>query len=197
MKPKTMQSNAESDTSKLIDNAGDAYERGDLSLAGKLYLEAAKSGDAEAATFVGWMYETGSGMDKNLDEAATWYRFASDSSNLEASFYLGQLLEKLGRCDEAALYYEKAARAGHLQSAYRLGAFYTRFQSDGQRWLTFAAENGHAFAIALLGRRMFRGVWPGGRFKGLYLMVKSVFLALRIAFKTKETNIVDDPKLAR
>ena len=184
------------DASHLIESAETAYAAGNFTLAHDLYLEAAQSGDSEAQTILGWMYDCGVGATLNQEEAIKWYTLAADQNSAEAFFYLGAIFQKLGHWQDAAGNYEKAANNGHLQSAYRLGAFYRQLNVDGKKWLVFAAEQDHVYALGLLGRRMLLGVWPGGRFKGLFFIVKAVFVLIKIGLKTKEI-LRDDPQVKR
>ena len=49
----------------------------------------AESGDANAQTFLGWMYTNGSGVPVDDIEASKWYRLAAEQGHTGAQYYLG------------------------------------------------------------------------------------------------------------
>ncbi|AZZ93141.1 hypothetical protein EUZ85_21430 [Hahella sp. KA22] len=71
-----------------------AFDRADYSTALKVWLEQAKSGDAEAQTYVGEIYEKGLGLAPDYEVAAVWYRRAADQNFTRAQINLGNLYEK-------------------------------------------------------------------------------------------------------
>lgn len=93
------------------------YDRADLATALSVWLPLANSGDREAQTYVGEIYERGLGGEAPRHaEAAAWYRKAADQGHPRAMINLGFLYEKgLGvpRDSAAALsLYRKAAGLG-------------------------------------------------------------------------------------
>jgi len=125
-------------------------------------LKAADQGNAEAQVTLGKMYETGNGVSKDDEQAATWYRKAAeqghaDAQNLIAYFYnngigLAQNFEK------AAAWFIKAAQQGHAKAQFNLGlAFFhgegvDQSNEQAARWYLKAAEQGLAIAETALGR---------------------------------------------
>ncbi len=73
-----------------------AYDRASYATALAVWLEPAKSGDAQAQTYVGEIFEKGLGLAPDYEAAATWYRRAADQGHAPAQINLGQLYE-LGR----------------------------------------------------------------------------------------------------
>jgi uncharacterized caspase-like protein len=71
-----------------------AYDRADLQSALRIWMEAAQSGDAEAQTNVGQIYERGLGVEPNYAAAAEWYQKAADKGYARALFNLGTLYEQ-------------------------------------------------------------------------------------------------------
>ncbi|HRP95467.1 MAG TPA: caspase family protein [Rhodocyclaceae bacterium] len=93
------------------------YDRADLATALSVWLPLANSGDREAQTYVGEIYERGIGGEPPRHaEAAAWYRKAAEQGHPRAMINLGFLYEKgLGvpRDSAAALsLYRKAAGLG-------------------------------------------------------------------------------------
>lgn len=61
------------DTQKGID----AYRAGDYQNAYLILNKNAKTGDAEAQAYLGWLYRNGYGVPKNLNESLKWYLSAA------------------------------------------------------------------------------------------------------------------------
>lgn len=70
-----------------------AFDRADYKTALKVWMEAAKAGDAEAQTNVGEIFEKGLGTTPNYEAAAMWYELAAKQGNTRAQFNLGTLYE--------------------------------------------------------------------------------------------------------
>jgi uncharacterized caspase-like protein/uncharacterized coiled-coil protein SlyX len=71
-----------------------AFDRADLQSALRVWLQAAQSGDAEAQTYVGDIYERGLGVAPDHAMAAQWYQKAADQGFSRALFNLGTLYEQ-------------------------------------------------------------------------------------------------------
>jgi hypothetical protein len=71
-----------------------AYDRADLQSALRIWMQTAESGDAEAQTNVGEIYERGLGVPPNYEAAAIWYQKAADQGYSRALFNLGTLYEQ-------------------------------------------------------------------------------------------------------
>lgn len=73
------------------DAGNEAYERGDYATAFKLWLAQANDGDSSAQYNVGVMYQLGQGVQKDMSEAAHWYRLAAERGVREARVDLGTM----------------------------------------------------------------------------------------------------------
>jgi len=71
-----------------------AYDRSDYKSALRVWMEAANTGDAEAMTNVGEIYERGLGGTPNYEAAVIWYQKAADKGFSRALFDLGTLYEQ-------------------------------------------------------------------------------------------------------
>lgn len=71
-----------------------AYDRADLKSALRIWMDTAQSGDPEAMTNVGEIYERGMGVEPDFTEAAAWYQKAADKNYSRAIFNLGTLYEQ-------------------------------------------------------------------------------------------------------
>jgi len=71
-----------------------AYDRADYATALKIWMEQARTGDAEAQTYVAEIYEKGLGTAPDYELAAIWYRRAAEQGFSRAQLALGYLYEK-------------------------------------------------------------------------------------------------------
>lgn len=85
---------------------------------------------AKAQYNLGWLYEVGIDVGKDLVEAMKWYRNAAENGNAEAQYKLGHYyrsgvgIEK--NYVEAVAWYRKAAEQGHSHAQERLARCYVR-----------------------------------------------------------------------
>lgn len=71
-----------------------AYDRADYRSALNVWLETAQSGDAQAQTMIGEIYERGLGAEPNYELAREWYLRAAEQGYARAQFNLGTLYEQ-------------------------------------------------------------------------------------------------------
>jgi tetratricopeptide (TPR) repeat protein len=71
-----------------------AYDRADLQSALRIWMQTAESGDVEAQTNVGEIYERGMGVAPDYEAAAKWYQKAADKNYSRALFNLGTMYEQ-------------------------------------------------------------------------------------------------------
>lgn len=70
------------------------YSRANYQSALRVWMDQARSGDAEAQVIVGEIYERGLGIAPNYKEAANWYRKAAEQGDSQAQRHLGYLYEQ-------------------------------------------------------------------------------------------------------
>ena len=68
-----------------------AYIRHDYATALQLWQPLADKGDGGAQTYLGLMYDNGSGVPRNYAEAAKWYRLAAEQNYAVAQGNLGEM----------------------------------------------------------------------------------------------------------
>lgn len=100
------------------------YNKKDYNSAVQYYYESAKRGYASAQCNLGYYYENGLGVAKDLYEAVKWYRKAAEQGSKVAQYNLG-LCYEFGRgvtknITEAVKWYRKAAEQGHENAKKRL-----------------------------------------------------------------------------
>ena len=76
--------NESNDFDDDFEHAVDAYEREDYKTAYKLFLPLAEQEDSDAQCYLGWIYENGHGVPKDIKEALKWFRLAAEQGNLLA-----------------------------------------------------------------------------------------------------------------
>jgi localization factor PodJL len=115
-------------------------------------VEAALSGDPDAAFEVATRFTEGRGTEQDLAAAANWYIAAADAGLAVAQYRIGSLYEKgqgLPRdMGQAKAWYERAAEAGNAKAMHNLavlsadGAGGAPDYEAAARWFAAAAENG-------------------------------------------------------
>ena len=103
-----------------LDDAFAAYQRGDYATAVRIFMSAAKQGNAKAQNNLGYMYDKGRGVPQDYAEAARWFRLAADQGNANAQNNLGAMYDRgwgVPQDDtEAVRWYSQAAEQGHADA---------------------------------------------------------------------------------
>ena len=117
-----------------------------------LYSIAANRGVPDAQFRVGYFYEHGDYLPKNLVEMERWYRRAAKNGSVDAQYHLGLLYEAgtgvPQNYTEAADWYRRAAIHGNLDAQFNLGVLYERGlgvpkdEVEASRWYAKLAEVG-------------------------------------------------------
>ncbi|PCI05870.1 MAG: hypothetical protein COB78_04645 [Hyphomicrobiales bacterium] len=86
--------------------------------------QAAASGNLSALFEIGRIYTDGNGVDRDLTEAAKWYRLAAERGHGPAQYRLGNFFEKghgmVRDIDEAMVWYRLAAKQGNALAMHNL-----------------------------------------------------------------------------
>jgi TPR repeat protein len=141
----------------------DAYDAGDYDRARLIWAPLAEGGDPVAQYSLGKLYERGGGVvEKDLRQAAEWYRKAATQGVAAAQNNLG-LMYAQGRGvprdpARAAELWQAAARQTHPIAQFNLGLAFFRGEgvaedkTEAERWFRRAAEGGLAEAQYALGQ---------------------------------------------
>jgi len=98
-----------------------AYDRANIATALKVWLPAAQGGDKVAQTYVGEIYEKGTGTAPDYAAAASWYRKAADQGYSRALINLGFLYEQgLGVQKDPSMALQLYRKAGGLEGSINL-----------------------------------------------------------------------------
>lgn len=89
----------------------------------------AELGDKFAQGYLGFLYESGNGVERNYTQAVKWYQKAAEQGHDVAQYNLG-LMYHLGKGVQqndatAVKWFRKAAEQGHQSAQHNLGVMYT------------------------------------------------------------------------
>ena len=152
---------------QTLDDAVEAFKRGDPAAAIETLRVLVEQGSAEAQFSLGVMYAEGRGVPQDDGKAVQWFRPAADQGHAEAQVWLGHMYEE-GRGvpqddGEAVRWFRLAAEQGNAEARVWLGHMYEEGrgvpQDDGEavRWFRLAAEQGNAEARVWLGHMYEEG----------------------------------------
>jgi tetratricopeptide (TPR) repeat protein len=162
----SLQANSLADTETLdanqhvimFERGVDAYMAGRYDDCDEYWWPLARAGDAMAAYNLGLLYYTGKGVNKDLDTAENFYRYAADRGVTAAQSILGLLYIKgddfKRNLPEAVKYLTAASQAGDAIAAWNLGLLYENgfgVNKNSQKALSLfhkAARGGHELALS-------------------------------------------------
>jgi TPR repeat protein len=112
----------------IFDEGQRLFRAGDMTGAARAFARCAQLGDARCQLQLGWHYEKGKGVPRNLGEAVKWYRAAAEQNDPRASGNLGNMYQ-FGRgvakdCKAAVEWYARGALQKDHWSLYSLGRMY-------------------------------------------------------------------------
>jgi TPR repeat protein/class 3 adenylate cyclase len=128
-----------------------------------LLRQAADSGDSQAMTIVGWMYQRGWAVSQDYVEAMKWFRkgAVANPANPASAAEIGQLyLTGAGVQQdyaEAMRWFRRAADAGSAFGMWKVGILYQngwgahKDYNEASNWFTKAADAGEVRAMGSIG----------------------------------------------
>ncbi len=144
-----------------------AFELGDYQTAYAEFLRLAQTGDSNAETALGVLYDNGHGVPKDQRVAVMWYRKAAEKGNPQAQLNLGIHYEQGQGVEQdyavASGWYRKAAEQGYAPAQVALGTMYYRGRGVAQdkkeanAWFKRAADQGNASAQQNLANAFYFG----------------------------------------
>ena len=108
--------------------------------------------DVDALLALAWLHETGTAGEQNLEVAKTLYQRAGEAGSSDAWYRLGRIFKKSNDLHAALVAFKRGANQNYLPCISALGLLMIRTaqdqdqMSEGMRWLTEAADQGHFFA---------------------------------------------------
>ena len=136
-----------------------AFEAGDFKEALAKIQPAAEKGNAQAAYWMGQMYENGLGVKMDAGTALTWYQKAAEGGWADAKFKLGEIYftgtEDLQDFAKARKWLEQSAHDGNSRAQLDLGRLYAngwggdKDEIQAYIWYEFAAKQDNYEAVHL------------------------------------------------
>lgn len=161
----------QSDSSQVLQEADQAFERGDFDRVHQLLAPLAEAGHPRAQNGMGVLFDRGMGVPKDIGTAATWYQRSAEQGYAKAQFNLGVMY---GRgegvpldLELSAKWYRLAAEQDHAYAQHNLAQMYLsgvgveRDLSAAFKWESSAARLGDFNAQYTLGLMYFYGQGTG------------------------------------
>jgi TPR repeat protein len=155
-KVKKLIASQEVEITPSLKEANKDYDAEEYSIAFPKFLKLANQGDAEAQSFLAWMYFMGKGVDKNDTEAFNWfYKLSTKDSEWSAwaQNKLGYMYDLGVGVEEnnykAVKWYRKSANKGNDSAQYNLALMYQSGEgvdksiSTAIKWHKKSAEQGN------------------------------------------------------
>ena len=133
------------------------YQKSDLSQTFYWFNMASKAGNAEAIYMIGYMYEHGKSVEKNMINALYHYQLSASRGYVDAAIVLGEHFNNgtyVNRNIETSLqWYMKAAEKDDTEGQFYSGVLlYEKGQKDeALEWFKKAGEQGHGPACFNVG----------------------------------------------
>lgn len=183
-------------SSKERDAVWELIKSGKYDQAFRECLTCAKRGSADAGVLLGWMYQTGTGTEKNLDEAKKWYESAKSDNPGQAEFYLGTIYRAQHDNVRGLEAFNNAARAGYAPAMYHLGRLYLfgdgvpRDEAVAFRYFEEAAKRGHLFARRNIAQHMMSGRAGILRIPyGILSMIAVLYRGVRVGWSDPHSDL--------
>jgi TPR repeat protein len=158
-----------------LEDAEEAYRKGDYATAIPIYRSLAEKGNVSAQMRLGFFYESGTGLKRDWLESAKWFSKAADGGNESAVFVLSFLGRhwryRAGATAPPIIYelVEKVAKSGFAVAQFSLGVMYcpigdpsfdatTGNRAQALVWYRRAAEQGDVDAQIALGLAYANGI---------------------------------------
>ncbi len=108
----------------LTDEVKAAYDSGDEQTAAKIWQKACKTGEARGCVRIGFLYQSGKGVEQDDAKAAKFYQKACDAGELSGCDSLASLYQNSGEHAKAAAIFERSCEKGFGLSCYNLAQIY-------------------------------------------------------------------------
>lgn len=120
----------------------------------------ATQGDNKALLVLGRFYETGTGVEKNVEKAEQIYQLLADKNDADGFNQLAMLKEDQGKKQEAILLYQRAIELGSSSANYNLGILYkynNNYKKAKEMFEKAITDNNSGKAMMSLGDLYFDG----------------------------------------
>lgn len=106
------------------------YEKGNLDVAFKIFLDLAKSGDIDSMSRVAIMFADGEGTPRDYKKSIYWDKKAAKLGSATSMLNLGITWRTLGELSKSRDCFIKALAAGNGEAALQLGKMYMFSQKE-------------------------------------------------------------------
>ena len=151
----------EKSPSKFSAEGDKLYDNKEYEKAIELYKKAAALGHIGVLNRLGWMYDSGKGVEQSDTEAVKWYRKGAEAGNAYAMNNLGLMYQNgkgVEQSDtEAVRWYRNGAKAGNANAMANVGYMYdlgkgvAQIAEEAKKWYKKAADAGNDWAMNRLG----------------------------------------------
>jgi len=159
----------------------------------EIYIELANHGSTSSQRFIGWMYLSGEGVEKNIEQAEFWFKKSADGDDVEAQFGLGKIYLLKNDIEQAKYWFEKSVENKFMPSYFRLAKIYLSESENnfnkGFDLLKVAAKSGHIASgknYALLLIKGKKGLF--NRVIGMFLFIKIVIMIFILATREPDSE---------
>jgi TPR repeat protein len=115
---------------KMYENGRMAFLFGKFDVAFKAWEPLANQGYSKAQASLGWMYHTGNGVTRDIQQAMGWYTLAAEQNHAIAQNNLAVFYENgqgvIPDNKAAFSWYKKSAESGYPYAQYNLGRMYAQ-----------------------------------------------------------------------
>jgi uncharacterized protein len=153
---------AAADTAAQLHQKGEAaYNHKNYAEAMDWFRKAAELGNADAMSYIGYLYLNALGIPADYAEAMRWYLKSADLGDATAMYQIGYVYENAQGVPtnyaEAMRWYRKSADLGYASAMYLVGYFYHNAlgvpadYAEAMRWYRKAAALGNGGATSQVG----------------------------------------------
>jgi tetratricopeptide (TPR) repeat protein len=115
---------------ELFIRADKQADGGDFKSAFRLFLAAAKAGDASCQINVGNFYDAGTSVRRNRSAAMYWYKRAYRRGNASAAHNIGVMWRNEKKYRRALEWFKKAVRLGDPEANLEIAKYYLEFEKS-------------------------------------------------------------------
>jgi TPR repeat protein len=116
--------NASRERNRLFIEANAAWDRGALRRAFELFLRAAQMGDKSSQLDLGYFFDQGLSVKKNMKQALRWYHRAYSQGDACGANNIATVYRDMGQVKRMLWWYRRAAAMGHPDVLLDLGKRY-------------------------------------------------------------------------
>lgn len=118
--------NTENTSKSLFEEASEAWDRGEVAIAQKLFQQGAKDGDESCQLNLGFFYDEGIAGEKDKKKAVTWYRKAYKAGCSSAASNIGTVYRDAKEYKRALWWFRRGLAMGDCDALLEIGKLYEK-----------------------------------------------------------------------